>query len=816
LNCDGLTIDFINATINADEFIWIFDYGNPDSETSTEPNPSFTFPEAGYYDVGLLVNDFDSLCFDTIVVTVGVFDSQLNSGFVVDIPKCDMPIIIQGIDVSNDPDFDIVGWEYVLSYPGVSDTSILQFPLFSIDTVVQGVNLSLTVTASNGCTATYDTTFDANVLTIPFKGDTVGVCSGDSVYIFTAPGGNWDYTWSPTEGLLLTDPGSPSNPIAFPSTSTTYHVTITDGLCEVTDSVVVALNSVPALGFEPFTDCRSLQLEIMNTTVGGFNFVWDFGDSLTSTDNDPVHVYDSAGVYVVTLTSDDGCNVSIQQTVTVSAITNDLPDQTTNCFSEPIFLNPEGSSDYSYVWTPAEFLDDPTIPNPLADIDVTTTFYVTITDNMFPGCSVLDSVQVLVGEDFSLSGPPDSAYCKEVAINLNAGNKDLVYEWFDLDGNLLGMGPDLLVAPDSETSYILVGTDGLGCEKRDTITLSPTVIQIEASQDTVVCFGESVTIFATNQDTTQNLTYVWSPANLIDGSNTGPVVTAKPGAGNQLYIVEVTNEIGCVIQDSVYIGVSLFEIEFASSVLICKGDEIELQVGNFDTSGLTFTWTPTEFIVPGTENTASPNVFPPVTTVFMAHIVNDDYGCETDIQVTVNVSWFTPDVLVITSDFDTIILGDKVFNVFTNQDPTLDFQWSGPGVNSTDPEITISPTGEGTSTYGVTVTNQDGCELIGEISLTVLDPLCNEETVFLPDAFSPNNDGQNDELEVYSNFLESIELRIFNRWGEQVYSTTDINFKWDGTYKGKELTPDVYGYYMRVVCTPNKPYFRKGNITLFK
>jgi gliding motility-associated-like protein len=147
----------------------------------------------------------------------------------------------------------------------------------------------------------------------------------------------------------------------------------------------------------------------------------------------------------------------------------------------------------------------------------------------------------------------------------------------------------------------------------------------------------------------------------------------------------------------------------------------------------------------------------------------------------------------------------------------LDFQWSGPDIdNPNAPEITITPTGEGTSTYGVTVTNEDGCELIGEISLTVLDPLCNEETVFLPDAFSPNNDGENDYLEVYSNFIESIELRIFNRWGEQVYSTNDINFQWDGTFKGKELTPDVYGYYMRVVCIPNKPYFRKGNITLLK
>jgi len=89
-------------------------------------------------------------------------------------------------------------------------------------------------------------------------------------------------------------------------------------------------------------------------------------------------------------------------------------------------------------------------------------------------------------------------------------------------------------------------------------------------------------------------------------------------------------------------------------------------------------------------------------------------------------------------------------------------------------------------------------------------------TVFLPDAFSPNNDGNNDELRVYSNYLDQFELHIYNRWGEEVYVTYDPNFAWDGTYKGKELPPDVFGYYMRVVCIPDKPFFKKGNITLFR
>jgi gliding motility-associated-like protein len=90
------------------------------------------------------------------------------------------------------------------------------------------------------------------------------------------------------------------------------------------------------------------------------------------------------------------------------------------------------------------------------------------------------------------------------------------------------------------------------------------------------------------------------------------------------------------------------------------------------------------------------------------------------------------------------------------------------------------------------------------------------EDIFVPDAFSPNGDGQNDELFVYGNFITSLELRIFNRWGEEVFMTKDQGNGWDGTFKGKDLTPDVYGYYLRVECPPDKSYFTKGNITLFK
>ncbi len=819
LSCNSLSIDFMQATSHADQLKWIFNYGDSNAVISFDSNPSFTYPAPGFYTAALVVNDLDSLCFDTAFATVGVFESPPVPHFNLDIPSCSQPIVIQAIDASSDPNpgFDVNAWQFILSYPGFADTTYTPLGFYILDSAVQNVNLNLTVTSSSGCTASIDTTFDANIIQLDLKGDTIGICPGDSALLFNAPGGPYTYTWSPTEGLLLTDP---ANPLAFPDQTTTYYVTVTDGLCDVSDSVVAAIVELPQLAFDAFTDCRSLQLDLENNSTGGFNYLWDFGDgSPLSSEMNPTHTYDSAGVYTVTLTSADGCDINISQQVTVSVITEHVEDQSISCFAQSVVLNPDGSSAYDYAWSPSQFLDADDVPSPVATVDQTTTFYVTITDQQFPGCSVLDSVTVVVGEDFDLAGPPDSAYCDAPAISLQGSNSDLSYSWFDIDSNLLAQGSEFLVSPDTQTSYIVVGTDNLGCSKSDTVTLSPTFFSLETSPDVVICYGDDTTVYITNLNTTQNLSYLWTPTDQIIGPNDVPVIHVRPGENGQTFVVQVTNnDVGCVTTDSVRVDVSLFNLEYTPNLLICRGDSIVLQVGNFGTDSLSFSWTPTGSILHG-ENTSGPTVMPTETTVYTAHITDLVYGCETTLDVTVNVSWFNPDSLVITVDKDSVVLNDDVFHIYTNQDPTLMFQWSGnPDIdNPNAPQITVTPTEEGMFSYTVTVTNQDGCQLIGSTqNLTVLNPECNENTVFIPDAFSPNGDGHNDVLHVYGNFIEQMELHIYNRWGQEVFKSFDQNTDWDGTYKGKELPPDVFGYYLKVVCTPNKPYFRKGNVTLIR
>ena len=103
-----------------------------------------------------------------------------------------------------------------------------------------------------------------------------------------------------------------------------------------------------------------------------------------------------------------------------------------------------------------------------------------------------------------------------------------------------------------------------------------------------------------------------------------------------------------------------------------------------------------------------------------------------------------------------------------------------------------------------------------ELSVVVIERLCEEPFIFFPNAFTPNNDGENDVLRVLGTEIEAMELVIYNRWGEKVFETTDPNEGWDGTFKGERLPPDAYGFYLRVLCIGGEEYYKQGNVMLLK
>jgi gliding motility-associated-like protein len=130
--------------------------------------------------------------------------------------------------------------------------------------------------------------------------------------------------------------------------------------------------------------------------------------------------------------------------------------------------------------------------------------------------------------------------------------------------------------------------------------------------------------------------------------------------------------------------------------------------------------------------------------------------------------------------------------------------------NSQDPIATPLTT----TTYTVSIA-ENPCRQ-ATVTIEVVDALCYDPYIFVPNAFTPNNDGENDLLFVRGQSITSLLFRVYNRWGEKVWETTDPLKGWDGTFQGRDCDPAVFDYYLEVVCPGGQEFFKKGNVTLIR
>jgi len=193
------------------------------------------------------------------------------------------------------------------------------------------------------------------------------------------------------------------------------------------------------------------------------------------------------------------------------------------------------------------------------------------------------------------------------------------------------------------------------------------------------------------------------------------------------------------------------------------------------------------------------------------------------------------DTLISANGCDSIVITNLTLNslpmAFAKPDTTIvsggNVQLSGAGGSgySWSPASSLSCTNcqnpvanpTETTTYYLTVADTNNCININSVTIRIIieETVCDDNTIFIPDIFSPNGDYNNDVLYVMGDDFEIIEFVIYDRWGERVFETNDINQGWDGTYRGKILNPAVFVYYLEAICN-NENVVKKGNITLIR
>ena len=183
--------------------------------------------------------------------------------------------------------------------------------------------------------------------------------------------------------------------------------------------------------------------------------------------------------------------------------------------------------------------------------------------------------------------------------------------------------------------------------------------------------------------------------------------------------------------------------------------------------------------------------------------------------------YFSPDQIERTSQVVNVFLGNALDIELTNTCAT-DFSWSPTaGVsNPSAPNPVIVPPQKGEITYTITMSDTvvASCQAVDSILVNVIDPNdldCN--AIFLPTAFTPNDDGLNDTYGISNPFAvqEFIAFEIFDRWGNRVFSGEDAFDRWDGYYKGKAVNPGVVKYVLQFSCDGEESTI-SGNVSVLR
>jgi gliding motility-associated-like protein len=133
--------------------------------------------------------------------------------------------------------------------------------------------------------------------------------------------------------------------------------------------------------------------------------------------------------------------------------------------------------------------------------------------------------------------------------------------------------------------------------------------------------------------------------------------------------------------------------------------------------------------------------------------------------------------------------------------------------HSGDTTRTVTVATEGT--YQVIAVNKEGC--VTQQSTEVVDRC--EPRFFIPDAFTPDGEGHNEILEIFGAYYTNFSIRIYNRWGEVIYATTNIEDRWDGTYKGQKVQPGAYPYvlsYESLYYPERAPNVKRGSVMIIR
>ncbi|MEZ4940251.1 MAG: PKD domain-containing protein [Saprospiraceae bacterium] len=572
----------------------------------------------------------------------------------------------------------------------------------------------------------------------------------------------------------------------------------------------------------------SISFTATDFTAQGSNlsWSWNFGNGQTSTGQGFSATYPNAGQYTVNLEFTEiatGCKESTSTTVNVqgypdASFSSNVDNLNIICYPQNMLLTSTttSGSPVTITWDVGNGVA--WSGNQYSTVFPKGTYEVTMIATTTFMCA--DTVT----RSFTVVGPEGSfemdknLICKGDAITFNL--KDTVsvssWSWSFGDGTTANNVSPVthtytpnFQPPGNATLVKLVlrgEDDACAITVELPVNFSPVKADFQASPG--ACAGASVVF--TNTSTQADLSN-WS---FGDGSTSqllNPDHIFNETGNYQVKLIVTDLPLGCVDSVLKTITITGLDLEMFGDTTICPGDTVMIGLESPVLQNAVYIWSPANTVL-NPKDEAIVDVAPTQTTTYTLRVINDD-GCQDEGDVTVSI----PVGYTGTQDLDTLVAKGSEVELDVTPDPNYTFTWTPqqPGPDS-DPFTT--PPLDTSTTYLLTVSDTFGCtERQFMFNIRVVP-----EKVYAPNAFTPDNDGNNDVFYLLADgdeeLVEVLTLRIYSRWGQLVYEGTGPlpSTGWDGRVDGKNAPSDVYVWVAEVQFITGKKEIHKGDLTLLR
>jgi gliding motility-associated-like protein len=683
------------------------------------------------------------------------------------------------------------------SSPSFADT--LNFPLSNSSVNINAITSgTYYVYASNQyCSKTDSVKVNVSLVSIN-AGNNKTICAGDTINLSVTnlnPSNPLSYSWTPPTYIL--SGANTATPLVDPPVTTSFIVTATDLTgCTKKDTVIVNVSAI--LPHTTIHNISCFGFHDGNASVhptggiGIYSYEWSNGSLVNHADSL------DAGTYYVTITDGVPCEQVIQVIITeppqllIQNITTQNVDCDSICDGWATVFPTGGTIPYHYQWITGQTLQT-------ADSLCAGSFQVIVTDTN--GCIVQSIANITDTSNFnaqvdSLIPPLCYGDCNALAYASGIGGQ-LPYSYHWDSGDTLYFSDSYCAG----THHVIV-VENAGCLRNIYFQVAnpDSLFTVPGTVTPPSCYGfhDAQAQMGASGGSPQ-YSYLWD-----NGQDSSVAV----GLGSGMYYVTVTDSHNCKTIDSVYIPETplLKNTVTATNVPcaeICNSAALAQPSGG--TFPYFFDWSNNTNLNPATELCSG------IYTV----TITDDHGCKLiDTVIVHDTVSFPPNIQTYADD--TVIYNSQTTAIHTTIIPGYSYSWN-PSQELASPHLPNSSASPSqTTTYYVTIQDAYGCVYVDSVTIFVIDVLCDESQVFVPNAFSPNGDNNNDVLYVRSNVVKDVYFVVYDRWGEKVFETYDMSKGWDGNFRGRSCDPAVYDYYLKTTCINDIEFIKKGNVTLIR